>query len=138
VTLSQALTELSSRYVVGCVGYYSTMTPDPWQAAHDELGLVAGSFDKLLVDGACNHFLIITTQLIDRYVAANRPKPAPQITDAFHCDTVEKFNAAMSVKHKHCALCEKKGQLRVVPITAGSARIMLVCQECFTKGRPSA
>lgn len=136
MTLSQALERVNQAYVPGIVKYYGKLNPDPWQAAHDELDRIAGTFDPSIVVPATERFVSRCLDLIERFKQDGRASKTTSAADGFAM-TPESVARHHSRKLKQCARCESNLGLKIVPVTAGGVDVMILCAEHAAEGRKS-
>lgn len=134
MTLSKALAVVNERYVPGIVAYYGKLTPDPWQAAHDELEKIAGRFDDAIVSATCERFVVRCTELIERFKREGKVSNSVAPSDAFAMGE-NRVQEHLSRKRKECIHCGGKVGLKIVPVSEGSIDVKVICSQCaVTRG----
>jgi len=135
MTFSQALQIVGSRYVPGVVRYYARMTPDPWQAVHDDVEKLHSIKDTEMQNLLLERFVDRCTDLIERFKRETGSSPSISPADALALGSEKAIHAHLSRKHKRCASCDTKEGLKIVPVHPGSMDVMLVCAGCAVKGK---
>lgn len=130
--IHEALDIVSRFYRPGVAGYFAQFSPDPWQAAHDELERVAGVFDPDIVAPAASRFVERCRELVSRFIQDGKPSSSVSPSDAFTM-TRTSVDAHMSRRFKRCARCESRESLKIVPIADGGIDVQLICGKCMAK-----
>jgi hypothetical protein len=131
--VTEAIDRVGALYVPGVVAYYGRLTPDPWQKAHDDLERLAGVVDENELTAPLEQFIARCSELIERFKREGSPSKI-QAPEAFLMASARQVQAHMSRKHKRCARCDSKENLRIVPASPGSMDVMLLCLGCQAKG----
>lgn len=129
MTFSEALDQINLAYMPGLVRYYAKQSPDPWQAAHDQLEKVLVLKDEELLDVAINRFLNRCMALIEDFKKQNIAPRSLDPADGFHMGE-QKLKEFNSRREKYCVQCESKTDLSIVSDPKDKVSVVLVCLYC--------
>lgn len=126
---TEALEIVGKNYAPGVVNYYSKLTPDPWQKAHDELESIVLTKDKELERLACDAFVSRCKHLIERFQREAITSPINPV-DAFVVGDPERLNRLRSRIDRACIYCESKTNLTLMPSEEDRFDMAIVCRSC--------